>query len=194
MSLLERAPDVAARLCAQCGLCCDGVMFHTVQLQTGDSARELAALGLRLKRKRGHQFLLQPCPAFRNGQCAIYAARPQRCRLFECRQLLRLAAGEVTEALALATIRDARQRVDQINALLQHAGSTNLKRPLSKRCEKPMAEPLSPASDQAVVALRSQLMQSMQQLNTLLNDAFRIIPAVESANVESHETHSQKDC
>ena len=77
------ATSAAARLCAQCGLCCNGVMFHTVQLQPGDSAKELAALGLKLKRKQGRHFILQPCPAFQNSQCSIYAARPERCGRFE---------------------------------------------------------------------------------------------------------------
>ena len=42
----------AAHLCAACGLCCNGVMFHTVKLQPNDSAPALAALGLKLKRKQ----------------------------------------------------------------------------------------------------------------------------------------------
>jgi uncharacterized protein len=179
------APATAARLCAQCGLCCNGVMFHTVQLQPGDSAKDLAALGLKLKRKQGRHFILQPCPAFRHSQCSIYAARPERCRLFECQQLKRIAAGEITEAMALERIHAAKHRVEQMNELLHRAGSTNLKRPLSKRCEKALAEPLDPSSDPETVALRSRLTQAMQQLNALLNDHFRIVPGVVSAAVEA---------
>ena len=48
------ASAVGARLCAACGLCCNGVVFHTVRLQPGDSAKSVAALGLKLKRKQGH--------------------------------------------------------------------------------------------------------------------------------------------
>ena len=178
-------PSATAYLCAQCGLCCNGVMFHTVQLQPGDSAKELAAHGLKLKRKQGRHFILQPCPAFRNSQCSIYAARPQRCRLFECQQLKRIAAGDITEALALEQIHEARRRVEQMNQLLQRAGRTNLKRPLSKRCEKALAEPLDPSSNQEAGALRSRLTQAMQELNALLNDDFRIVPGVVSAEAEA---------
>jgi len=189
-------PAPASRLCAQCGLCCNGVMFHAVQLQPGDSAKELAALGLKLKRRQGRHFILQPCPAFRDLQCSIYAARPERCRLFECRQLKRLAAGEITEAQALETIHTARRRVERVNELLQQAGKTNLKRPLSKRCEKALAEPLLPASDPEAVALQRRLTQAMQELNVLLNDHFRIVPGVVSGDppspapihVSSHES------
>lgn len=185
MPLLAEATAVASRLCAQCGLCCNGAMFHSVQLQPGDSPRVLAALGLKLKRKHGHHLLLQPCPALCNGQCSIYTARPERCRRFECRQLQRLAAGEINEAEALATIHDARRRLEQINALLQQAGSTNLRRPLSKRCEKAMAEPLDPSSDQRAVALRRQLTQARQEFDALLNDNFRIVPGSVSAMLET---------
>jgi Fe-S-cluster containining protein len=179
------ASSAAARLCAQCGLCCNGVMFHTVQLQPGDSARELAALGLKLKRKQGRHFILQPCPAFQNSQCSIYAARPERCGRFECQQLKRLAAGEITEAMASEKIHTTQRRVEQINELLQQAGKTNLKHPLSKRCEKALAEPVDLVSNQEAAAFRRQLTQAMQELNALLNDDFRIVPGVVSAAAET---------
>jgi Fe-S-cluster containining protein len=179
------ASSAAARLCAQCGLCCNGVMFHTVQLQPGDSARELAALGLKLKRKQGRQFILQPCPAFQNSQCSIYAARPERCGRFECQQLKRLAAGAITEAMALEKIHTAQRRVELINELLEQAGRTNFKHPLSKRCEKVLAEPIDLVSNQEAVALRHQLTQALQELNVLLNDDFRIVPGVVSAAIET---------
>jgi Fe-S-cluster containining protein len=171
-------PAAAARLCAQCGLCCNGVLFHTVQLQPGDCAKAIAALGLKLKRKQGRRFVLQPCPAFCNSQCSIYAARPERCRLFECQQLKRLAAGEITEAMALEKIHQARQQVEQLNELLRLAGRTNLKQPLSRRCKKIMAEPLAPAAGPAVVARMHLLKLAMQELDALLNEDFRVVPGL----------------
>ena len=160
-------------LCQACGLCCNGVMFHTVRLQPGDSAKALAALGLKLKRKKGHDYILQPCPAFRESQCSIYAARPERCRLFECRQLQRLAAGEITEAAALETIRDVQQRVAHLDALLAQAGTTNAKRPLAKRCEKILAEP---PADQAAVTLHEEITHALRELDTMLDHDFRLTP------------------
>lgn len=171
------APEIstaASRLCAACGMCCDGVMFHTVHLKPRDSAQELAALGLKLKRKRGQNYILQPCPAFRESQCSIYTARPERCRLFECRQLQRVAAGEVTEAMAREKISEARQLVGEITALLLRSGGTNSKHPLSKRCETAMAVPLDPSSDEATVKTRNQLTRAMQALDALLDHDFRI--------------------
>jgi Fe-S-cluster containining protein len=165
-------------------------MFHTVQLQPGDSAKELAALGLKLKRKQGRHFILQPCPAFQNSQCSIYAARPERCGRFECQQLKRLAAGAITEAMAVEKIQAAQRRVEEINELLQQAGKTNRKHPLSKRCEKALAEPLDLASNEEAATRRRQLTQAMQELNALLNDDFRIVPGVVSAAAETEATEA----
>ena len=167
----SEASSAAARLCAECGLCCNGVMFHTVRLQPEDSAKELAAMGLKLKRKKGANYLIQPCPAFRGSHCSIYAARPERCRLFECRQLKRVAAGKITEAMALAKIREVQRLVEEVNGLLEATGGTNAKRPLSKRCEKAMAEP---AMDDAAAQLQSRIASAMRELDALLDRDFRL--------------------
>jgi len=151
-------------------------MFHTVRLKPADSPKDLAALGLKLKRKQGQRYILQPCPAFRESRCSIYAARPERCRLFECRQLQRMAAGEITEAMALEKIREVQRRVTEMNELLQRAGGTNVKRPLSKRVEKVMAEPVSEFTDPATLELRNRLTHARQELSEMLNEHFRITP------------------
>ena len=170
-------------LCVKCGLCCNGVLFHTVRLQPADSPKALAALGLKLKRKKGAHYILQPCPAWQDAQCSIYAARPERCRLFECRQLQRVAAGETTEAAALEKIHEVQRRVAQVNELLALAGGTNAKRPLAKRCEKIMAEPLDASSDQAAIAIRDTLTRAMQELDAVLDADFRLLPRSEERRV-----------
>ncbi len=162
--------SAASRLCSACGMCCNGVMFHTVRMQPGDSAKALSALGLKLKRKKGQHYILQPCPAYRDSQCSIYAARPERCRIFECRQLKRVASGEITEAMALEKIREAKRRVEEVNELLQQAGKTDPKRPLSKRCEKVMAEP----ADGEGAEVRARLALAMRELEVMLDQEFRL--------------------
>ena len=72
--------------------------------------------------------------------------------------------------MALAKIREVRRRVEEVNELLETAGGTNLKRPLSKRCEKALTEP---ASDDGTVQLQSRLQLAMQELNALLDHDFR---------------------
>ena len=178
-------------LCNECGLCCNGVMFHTVRLQPADSAKALTALGLRLKRKKGAHYILQPCPAWQDCQCSIYAARPERCRIFECRQMERVAAGETSETAALEKIRDVQNRVAHIEVLLTRAGRTDPKRPLAKRCEKIMAEPLDPSSDPAALALRDDLTRAMRELNGILDADFRLIPI--GASAEEDESSASPD-
>jgi Fe-S-cluster containining protein len=173
--MLPALPSIAARLCSQCGMCCNGVMFHRVRLQPADSPKELAALGLKLKRKRGQHYLLQPCPAFRETHCSIYMSRPQRCRLFECRQLQRVNAGEITEAMALEKIREVKGRVGQVSDLLDQVDeTTDAKKPLMKRCENVLAEPLEPAADDEAREFQRRLTLAMQELDKMLDEEFRI--------------------
>ncbi len=179
-------------LCNECGLCCNGVMFHTVRLQPPDSAKSLAALGLKLKRKKGAHYILQPCPAWQHSQCSVYAARPERCRLFECRQLQRIAAGETTEAAALEKIRDVQRRVAGVNELLARAGRTDPKRPLAKRCEKILAEPLDESSHPAGLALRADLTHAMGELNAVLDADFRLVPIATLKMTEAPESRSDQ--
>ena len=151
-------------------------MFHTVRLQQADSPKELTSLGLKLKRKKGANYILQPCPAFCGTHCSIYESRPERCRLFECRQLKRVAAGEITGAMALEQIRDVQRRVGELEELLKKSGGTNPKRPLSKRYEKATAEPVDQSSDPAALELRSRLNRKLHELDAILNREFRIVP------------------
>lgn len=166
----------ASRLCAACGLCCNGVMFQKVRLQPGDNPQELIKAGLKLKRRHTEDFFAQPCTAFRETHCAIYTQRPTRCRLFECQQLKRVASGEITEATALAKIQDAKSRVTHLEGLLQQDGTTNTSKPLLKRCEQAVAEPLDASTDPAKTELLSQIAISMKELDTLLDQDFRITP------------------
>lgn len=150
-------------------------MFHRVRLQAADSPNELAALGLKLKHKRGQHYLLQPCPAFRETHCSIYASRPERCRLFECRQLQRVNAGDTTETMALAKIQEVKRRVGEMNDFVRQIGGvTDEKKPLTKRCDKVLTEPLD--NDEAR-ELKQRLTLSMAELDKMLDEEFRVDPS-----------------
>ncbi|MBC8001096.1 MAG: YkgJ family cysteine cluster protein [Opitutaceae bacterium] len=166
--------SAAARLCAACGLCCNGVLFTIVQLQPGDSPKELAALGLKLTHKKKRHFFQQPCPMFRDSRCAIYQERPQRCRLFECRQLKQVTSGQSTEEAALATIQDARGKVERVRELFQQLGETNHKRPLTRRYDSIMQALPDPSQGPETTMLRDQLTVAMRELRELLQKDFRI--------------------
>jgi Fe-S-cluster containining protein len=148
-------------------------MFHKVQIRSSDSPRELINLGFKLHRKHGELLFFQPCSAHRDSQCAIYAQRPERCQLFKCRQILKVASGEITEAEAMEKIQAAMAQAARLNELLNQAGKTDPKRPLTKRYEKITAEPVGPFSDPATVQLRQQLEAAMEELEELLENEFR---------------------
>ncbi len=131
--------SVASRLCAECGLCCNGGLFDSVELQPGDSARALTALGFKMKREKGTFWFRQPCTAHRECACAIYDERPTRCRLFECHILRRVAAGELSEAQARQTISEALALVGRINQLIAQVAETNPRRSLAKRIASALA-------------------------------------------------------
>lgn len=159
-----------SRLCAACGMCCDGTLFHGMRLQTGDVPRRLAALGL--KAKRG--LLAQPCPAHQGACCTIYADRPVRCQEFSCRQLLAVHAGTRTEPEALATIAEARILRDRARTLLRDSGELREHKPLAARKAAVFTPPLEP-SPEAETA-RAALRGAMAELETHLTRYFRTAP------------------
>ncbi len=181
--------EVASRLCAGCGMCCDGSIFHTVRLQPLDSAKALAALGLKLKRKNKRTLIQQPCPAYRECRCSIYAARPERCRLFVCQQLERVAAGQASEAEAAEKIREAFAQIANLHALFRRAGEVKAKGPLTVRAEKLLAVPLD-SSDENAVALREELARSLADFESLIERDFRpkCLSATETPTQSATET------
>ena len=160
-------------------------MFHTVRLQPADEPNELVALGLKLKRKRGQQAILQPCPAFCGGQCSIYAQRPERCRLFECQQLQRLASGESTEAQTRATIRDVQRRVARLEILSQRSDGRPRKGPLSRQCETALAEPFDATDHPELVGQRETLARELEELEQILDRDFRLSSIDHQARISS---------
>ena len=184
--------SAASRLCQACGLCCNGVMFHRVRLQPGDSARALEALGLKLKRKQGEEFLRQPCSAHSEMKCSIYLQRPERCRLFECRQLQRVAAGELTEAAALENIRDVQRRVAQLDGLSRRADGSPRNGPLAKRCEATLAEPFDSTTHPHLLGEREELARGLNELDALLDADFRVAPGPTTPKRMSRKAKSDR--
>jgi len=169
-------PNVSARLCSTCGMCCDGVLFHSVELQKGDSPRQLSALGLKLRRKKRVEFFLQPCSAHREEagscSCTIYENRPLRCRLFDCRQLRGVVAGEINEEEAREKIRAARAQVAEVNALMDQIVETNPNRGLAHRVANALT---LPKSDTVLSSdLHDQLDSTMRELESFLQKEFRV--------------------
>jgi Fe-S-cluster containining protein len=150
------------------------VIFHTVRVQAKDAPPKLVALGLKLKRKSRQEYILQPCPAYRDSRCSIYEDRPERCRLFECRQLQRVQAGEITEAMALEKIHEVQQRAAQLDRLSRRPDGRLRKGALSQRCETALAEPFDATVHPELIAEREELARGLAELDALLDEDFRI--------------------
>lgn len=130
---LHTATDEAiARLCMECALCCNGVLFKDVELQPGDNAGLLKAHGLPLNESRRLKFP-QPCAALSGCSCLVYGARPVRCREFECMLLRAVVSGQKEATAALRTIRETQKRADKVRRLLRALGDGDEARALSLR-------------------------------------------------------------
>lgn len=175
-TLPQSPTSVASRLCQECGLCCNGVLFHTVRLQPSDSPRDLSGLGIKIKRKRGQDFFSQPCSAFLEMQCGIYAQRPSRCRLFECRQLKGVQSGTITVDSAMERIHNVQERVAILEELSLRADGKPRKGPLSKRCETALAEPIDASTHAELAAKQRELARGLQDLEDILDAHFRLAP------------------
>jgi uncharacterized protein len=163
----------AARLCTSCGMCCDGTLFHLVRLQPSDSAGFLNSLGLKLSKKKGQHCFEQPCRMLKERQCTIYEGRPERCRLFECKLLKRLADGAITEAHAQSTIFEVRRQVATLLDLIEQSGHHNQRQPLTIRYERVVAEPVNADWDPEAFEVRQQLTWQMKELQKQLAAEFR---------------------
>jgi uncharacterized protein len=163
-------PDPAEALCLACGLCCNGAIFNNVKLQATDNAEQLRRLDLPLKRFGVKLGCHQPCPAFVNERCRIYAWRPTHCRTFECMVLKRLKAGALKSGAAFKRVALARRRVATVTRLLSALGNRDDTTSLQARFRKTMATSHELNPDH--VADLSKLTLAMHRLNLLLSHEF----------------------
>jgi hypothetical protein len=111
-------------LCLQCGLCCDGTIFSTVQLKPHDELAPLKAAGANIFWENGANVFKLPCAAYQKCTCTVYANRPQDCREYKCQLLKRFERDEITEAAALEIIKKALSLKDELNALALAASTS----------------------------------------------------------------------
>jgi hypothetical protein len=172
----EDSANVAARLCAVCGMCCDGTMFQIVRMQPGEVPAELAKLGLKIRCRDGEYFMEQPCSGLRDKRCTVYEQRPVRCRLFNCQQLGRLEKDETTEVEALAMIVETRALVERVRGLIEQCGLREDGQALVERYERVASTPLNQELEPEMVALREELQERMRELKLQLIREFRLPP------------------
>jgi Fe-S-cluster containining protein len=156
--------DWADRLCPECGLCCNGVLFADVRLLRSDSRLALKEAGLTLVRSRGRPAFTQPCACFDGRLCTIYPQRPGRCRAFECYTLRQLQRGELSPAQALRRIRAAVKLADGIRQMLRDLAQTDESLALTHRYGRAMAAPIDLSDGGKDAELRGELMLTVGRL------------------------------
>ena len=138
--LIPLSVALPEQLCLHCGLCCDGTLFRDVELQPGDDADKLRALGLTIPvPSSGFRVLSfrQPCVALCSDlHCRVYADRPARCREFECALFKAVAAGKTELPAALKTIHQTRQQAEKVRRLLRELGDVGERVSLARRFKR----------------------------------------------------------
>ncbi len=172
----EEFTAAATRLCAACGMCCDGTMFQIVRMQPGEVPAELGRLGLKIRCRDGEYYMEQPCSALREKRCTVYEQRPVRCRLFNCQQLGRVERGETTEPEAMAMIIETRALVEKVRGLIEQCGLREDGQALVERYERVASTPVNQALEPELVVVREELDEVMRKLKLRLNREFRLPP------------------
>lgn len=112
------SPEKDQDLCLSCGLCCDGTIFRTVDIDDMATVLRHKSAGIAfdvIDEASGKPKFKQPCTAYQNRCCAIYADRPAACRIFECHLLHAYSKGRIDYASACETVRKAKDRRDEIS-------------------------------------------------------------------------------
>jgi len=160
------------RLCPNCGLCCNGVLFADVELRAGDDARRLAELGLPLAKKGGKLAFAQPCACFDGKLCKIYDDRPGRCRAFECGLLKRVQAGELEADAALKMIAKTRRQAEKVRGLLRQLNQNDERLAMTKRYAQVMSAPVDLSGHETNPERRGELMLAVNDLMQVLQRDF----------------------
>lgn len=180
--------SVAEKLCLTCGLCCSGVIFADVQLQAGDDATRIEALGLPLRKVRNQRSeqtssadatpampktkFSQPCVVFDGCRCRIYADRPNYCRAFDCALLKSVKAGEVKTVDALQLIEKALRRAERVRQLLRKLDDKDERVALSLRFRRTVKRIEQSNVSQQTARTFSELTLAHHDLNLMLSEHF----------------------
>jgi Putative zinc- or iron-chelating domain len=101
-----KMPEEKRHFCQDCGLCCDGTMYHSVLLQEEDNKAKLTGHGIPLLQISQSSGFEQPCPASHACSCTIYQDRPTVCREYRCALLKSVDDGHISADTARQLIAD----------------------------------------------------------------------------------------
>lgn len=172
LTIDRAAMSAIDKLCPQCGLCCNGVLFGDVELQAKDKPKRLTALGLKLFPKGKTLAFQQPCACLVGGLCKIYESRPQRCRTFDCAALKHVEAGSLSVRQARLAITKARSCADEVLRLVRALGDARETVPLNRRYSDLMAQPIDFSDSESKLEMRGELMLAVGRLVEVLERSF----------------------
>jgi Fe-S-cluster containining protein len=113
-------------ICIDCGLCCDGTMFHAIDLESSDDLDPLRIRGAVLISDGGSRRFQQPCPAFDGTCCSVYEARPSSCRSYVCGLLESVTNGGTSLTAARQTIERAKKLASVVRERLDLSVETDV--------------------------------------------------------------------
>jgi len=164
--------NAVSKLCPNCGLCCNGVLFADVELRAGDDAVRLLELGLLPAKKGSKRAFAQPCACFDGKLCGIYSDRPKRCRTFECGLLKRVQAGGLEADAALKTITRAKRQAEKVRGLLRQLKQNDERLAMTKRYAEVMNAPIDLSDHESHTERRGELMLAVDELMRQLQRDF----------------------
>lgn len=177
------------RLCLDCALCCNGVLFADVRLRAGDTAAAQALarpssraliVGCTAQspsqppalRSRAQAKAPQPCAALKGFRCGIYQDRPTYCREFKCALLLSVEAGSVSWHEAAKTISATRLTAEKVKRLLRMLGDTKEDLPLASRFRRTTKRLEKLGLDEETGQIYGRLTLAFHDLNFQLSSSF----------------------
>jgi hypothetical protein len=165
-------------LCKACGLCCTGHLFAWAKLRPAE-LDPAEALGMSVFRtdptERGFS---QPCPLWK-GKCTIYTSShyPHACRAYECKLLKEVLAQKASLPHALTMIKEAKQRIQEVESLLPTSPNPNFR-------ERLVAELESQRAPSALADTGADLQQKADALLNFYEEVFGVTDLVDKPEKE----------
>ncbi len=161
-------------------MCCDGTLFDGVQLEPGDDARHLQALGLPVVVFRARNPIArfaQPCAALcADRACRLYADRPRQCRIFECGVFKKAKAGAIDHAAALRLVTKGRRLADRVRRLLRRLGDDEEDCSIGERFHRMQCRMEAKNPGAAALATFADLSLAVHRLKLLVQEEFYTRP------------------
>ena len=160
-------PANESALCQACGLCCQGQLYGWVKLLPHEVALA-ESWPVEMIRHEAASGFKQPCGCFREQRCTVYAERPQTCVNYRCRLLLGLGQGEISQAMALGRVAQARGLFDKLQRQLPPTTGKRIWERIIDRWDLPAFRSLLASGE-----IDSDTLMTILALDVLLTKYFR---------------------